>query len=1045
MFNSLIKIFVNHRNAANLLMVMMMAVGVVGIQRLNTQFFPDFGIDVVSVQVIWPGASAEDVEANIVAAIEPEVRFLNNVTKTNSYAVEGSAIVVLEFDQSTDMNSALSEVESAIARITTFPEESEKPVIQQPVRYDTITKILLSGPYDEAAIKSIAQNLRDQLLNNGADRVVLFGARSEEITIDIAPATLRQMNLTLQDVARIVGSNSLDMPSGNIAGGQEQQIRSLGQMQSARELAQIEVRALENGERILIRDIATVREGFDDDEPTVSRQGYAAIELNVQRSTKADALKVAAAVDDFIKKIRPTLPRDLRVEIFDVQSGLIQERIDILVKNGMGGLILVLVTLFVFLNIRVAFWVAMGVPAALLATMFVMLMTGQSINMISLFALIMTLGIIVDDAIVVAEHAVTQRSRGLSAILAAEKGALRMLVPVIASSLTTIATFMPILMIGDIIGTLMQAIPLVVVTVLIVSLVECFLVLPGHMRGAMKKGVEHDSRPRQWFNRKFNHFRDHAFRAVVRFCVGWRYLTLAVAIALMMLCIGIVSGGRIGFNFFPSPEADIVLANVVMDPGTPRKQTGRMTAELERAARVVEEQLTDGKGGLMVLTYGSTGRSQGEQFSRLSGDRYGGVYAELQPSDTRTIRTATFIEAWRNEIREIPGVQQISLRERLGGPPGKEIDIRLSNGEAHELKAAALEVRDLLNRFPGVSDVEDDLPTGKREVILSLTPRGRAMGFTTESVARQVRNAFEGAIAKRFTRGDDEVTIRVQYPRDAVNIADLYDLFLRGPNGDEAALSEVVAIDRKVGFARVRREDGKREVAVFGEINETVTSQAVLLEAIEVPGLQDIAKKHGITYRFAGKAEEQARTFADMKLGATIGLIAIYVILAWVFASYSRPFVVMSAIPFGIVGAILGHMVMGFDLTVLSLVGLLGVSGILVNDSIILVTTIDERIRNGEPVHAAIIQGAQDRLRAVLLTSLTTIGGLAPLLTEKSLQAQFLLPMAITIVFGLAVATSLILFVVPALMAIQYDFSRFFRWLFTGRTERLSAPEGAGK
>jgi multidrug efflux pump subunit AcrB len=470
-----------------------------------------------------------------------------------------------------------------------------------------------------------------------------------------------------------------------------------------------------------------------------------------------------------------------------------------------------------------------------------------------------------------------------------------------------------------------------------------------------------------------------------------------------------------------------------------------MTAELERAARVVEEQLTDGKGGLLVLTYGSTGRSQGEQFSRLSGDRYGGVYAELRPSDTRAIRTAAFIEAWRKEIREIPGVQQISLRERLGGPPGKEIDIRLSNGEAHELKAAALEVRDLLNRFPGVSNVEDDLPTGKREVILSLTPRGRAMGFTTESVARQVRNAFEGAIAKRFARGDDEVTIRVQYPRDAVGIADLYDLFLRGPNGDEAALSEVVAIDRKIGFARVRREDGQREVAVFGEINEDVTSQDVLLEALEVPGLQDIAKKHNISYRFAGKAEEQSRTFADMKLGALIGLIAIYVILAWVFASYSRPFVVMSAIPFGIVGAILGHMVMGFDLTVLSLVGLLGVSGILVNDSIILVTTIDERIQNGEPVLAAIVQGAQDRLRAVVLTSLTTIGGLAPLLTEKSLQAQFLLPMAITIVFGLAVATSLILFVVPALMAIQHDFTRFFRWLFTGRAERLSAPEGAGE
>ncbi len=1044
----LVRIFVRHPNAANLLMLMMMAVGLVAILQLNRQFFPDFGIDVISISVEWPGASAEDVEANIVTAIEPEVRFLNGVEKTQSYAVEGSGTVVLEFAQGTDMNTALSEVESAVARITTLPLESEEPRINNPVRFDTISRILISGPYPESALKAIAQNLRDRLLEAGADQVNLFGARDEEISIEVAPDVLRQMNMTLQDIAGIVRANSLDMPSGSIEGRSEQQIRSLGQKETAAQIANIEVRALQNGERILLGDIARLSESFDDDNPVAFRDGHPAIELHVLRSIQADALEVAALVDAFITDYRSTLPQGLKVEVFDVVAGLIEERIFILLKNGVGGLVLVLITLFVFLNVRVAFWVAMGIPAALLATMFVMLITGQTINMISLFALIMTLGIIVDDAIVVGEHAVTQRSLGLGAADAAERGAVRMLVPVMASSLTTIAAFLPIFMIGDIIGTLMRAIPFVAVTVLLASLVECFFVLPGHMRGALRRGADQDSRLRQWFNRGFFRFRDGPFRTLVRVCVGWRYVTVGIVVALMLISVGMVQGNRVKFNFFPSPEGDIVQGNVVMAPGTPRADTAAMARELERAAHTAARKLSD--EDLIVITYGSVGRSQGRQFARLSGDRYGGVYVELLPSDQRDIRTRAFITAWRQEIREIPGVQRIALNERLGGPPGKEIDLRFSDGSTADLKAAAREAKELLAKFDGVSDLEDDLPVGKRELILSLTPQGRAMGFSTESVARQVRNAFQGAIAKRFPRGDDEVTIRVEYPRDAVTVADLYDLFLRGPAGAEAPLSEVVEITRKTGFSRIRRENGRREVAVTGEIDEEVTNSDILFPALEVQGLREIAKRYDVRFRFAGRAEEQARTFGDMRKGAILGLITIYVILAWVFANYFRPFVVMSAIPFGIVGAIWGHYFMGFNLTVLSMVGLLGVSGILVNDSIILVTTIDERIKKGEEFFAAIVQGTQDRLRAVLLTSLTTIGGLAPLLTEKSLQAQFLLPMAITIVFGLAVATVLVLFVVPALLGVQRDITlvvsfvgRCFRWLFTGDWRRADAsPAG---
>ncbi|MDP6563633.1 MAG: efflux RND transporter permease subunit, partial [Alphaproteobacteria bacterium] len=1002
------------------LMIIMLVLGGVSLLRLNTQFFPDFGIDMVSITVIWPGASAEDVEANIVAAIEPEVRFQDNVERVVSFAVEGVATVLVEYHQGSDMQAALSEVDSAVAQVTTLPEDAEKPVIRRVARYETMSRLALSGPYSEAALKSIAKRMREDLLARGIDRVLLYGSRDEEIWVDISPATLRRLDLTLDSVAARIRGSSLDLPSGNIEGRVEKQIRSLGLETTATGVGGIEIRSLPNGEKIHLRDIAKVREAFDTDAPEGRLSRQRAIELHIKRAVSADALDVAETVEQYLSEIRPTLPPTLRVEHYDVQAGLIRERIAILLKNGAGGLTLVLLILFIFLNLRVAIWVAAGIPVALLATMVVMLASGQSINMVSLFALIMTLGIIVDDAIVVGEHAAWRRSTGQDALEAAEGGALRMLPPVVASSLTTIAAFLPLLVIGDIIGIIIRAIPLVAISVLLASLVECFLILPGHLRGALKVGTERDSAPRKRFNRAFARFRDGWYRRVLVRCLEWRYLTMATAIASLILTLGIVGSGRIDFHFFPAPEGDVVYGNVVMMPGTPRGETEAMARELEHAARRAERRLV-GDQVLIHATFGSLGQSQANEFYRVSGDKYGGLYIELIPSDHRQIRLPHFIEAWRQEIKPRPGVERISLNERRGGPPGREIDIRLSGGGTDDLKAAARELKALLLRFPGVSDVEDDLPYGKQEVILELTPRGRALGFTTDSVGRQVRSAFQGAIAKRFPRGDEEVTVKVQYPRGLITTEDLLNLYLRGPAGAEVPLSEVVTMRESAGFARIRREDGQREVAITGELDESKINLTKLTPELEAGELPKIARRHGVNYRFAGKSEEQSRTLADMRLGALVGLAAIYIILAWVFASYTRPIVVMSIIPFGVVGAVIGHMLLGFDLSLLTLVGLLGLSGILVNDSIILVSTIDERIAAGEEVFAAIVAGSQDRLRAVLLTSLTTIGGLTPLLFETSLQAQFLIPMAITIIFGLAVATLLVLVVVPALLAIQQD------------------------
>ena len=482
----LVRLFARHPNAANLLMAVLVVLGVIGLLRLNTQFFPDFGIDVITVSVEWPGASAQDMDANIVEAIEPEVRYLDSVDRVVSFATEGLATVVIEYEQGSDMQAALSDVDSAVAQITTLPEDSERQLVKRVVRYDSIARISLSGPYSEYSLKSFAKEMREELLRRGIDRVTFFGVRDEEIWVEVPSEALRRLDLTLADVAERIRGSSLDLPSGTGEGAIEKQVRSLGLRKTADGIGGIETRALDNGQKIYLRDFAAVSESFDKDAPVGRHGGQPAVELFVQRSVSADALKVAEILQNYLDEAMPTLPRDLDVRVYDEQSELISDRINVLLKNGLGGLVLVLGVLFVFLNLRIAFWVAIGIPVALLATFAVMLMSGQSINMVSLFALIMTLGIIVDDAIVVAEHAQTRRQSGDDPQTAAQTGALRMLAPVTAASLTTIAAFLPLFAIGDIIGTIIGAIPFVAVSVLLASLIECFLILPGHLRASFQ-------------------------------------------------------------------------------------------------------------------------------------------------------------------------------------------------------------------------------------------------------------------------------------------------------------------------------------------------------------------------------------------------------------------------------------------------------------------------------------------------------------------------------------------------------------------------------
>jgi multidrug efflux pump subunit AcrB len=1052
----IIRTFVQHPNAANLLMMVMILIGLFSAFQLNRQVFPTFGLDAVSINILWPGASAEDVDRNILEVIEPEIRFVDGVKEINGFAMESGGGFFIRFNEGTNMARAFSDLENGVRRVEgQLPQDIERPVINQVELMEPVSRVALSGPFSEAALKSIAKEMRDELLAAGVDKVGFIGDRDPEIRIDVDPSILRQFDLQLSDIAERVRDSSIDVPAGSVEGGFSRQIRSLGLARTVDAVGDIEIKARGTGEKTYLRDIANIQDGFDENQPGGFFAGRQAITLQIMRSTDTDSIDAARIVDEYLAKKKATLPDTLSVFHYQKQSVFVEDRVNLMVRNGLGGLAIVLVILYIFLNGRLAFWVAAGIPVAMLATFGFMLAADQSFNMVSLMALIMTLGIIVDDAIVVGEHAATRKEMGLPAVEAAESGAMRMFPPVLASSLTTIVAFLPVLMITDQMGQFMAVLPTVVVAVILASLVECFLILPGHMRSAMTHTKVKTAGFRVSFNRRFNEFRDTTFRNFVDKCYQARYMTVAVAISGLIVGQGMIAGGHVPFVHFPTAESEYLIANIKMAPGTPREKTLETLQELDRALREAERELTGGEGALVRATFGTIGRSmEGNSWQELNADNLAGLWVELAEADLRDIRNPEVLEAWRGKIKEIAGLERLTIAEQAGGPGGgRPIDIRLSGGDISTLKAAALDVRALLARFPGLIEIDDNLPYGKEEMIIELTPKGQAMGFTTASVSSQVRSASEGLIAKRFPRDGEENKVRIQYPEGTFSAQALRELYIRSPQGIQVPLLEVVRIDPGQGFARFQRYNGKVEVAVQSDIVRSQANLTLLLSTLPAEGLDAIAEKHNIEYRFGGEAEDQGRSLQELGQGAMLALAMIYIVLAWVLGSYSRPILVMAIIPFGLVGAVLGHLVLGYSLSMMSLVGLLGLMGILVNDSIILVTTIQERNKLGEAWESAVVTGSQDRLRAVVLTSLTTIGGLTPLMFETSMQAQFLKPMAITMVFGIGVATFIVLIVLPALLGILEDgrvnIPLAFRWLRDRAillwklvSDQLSSPKG---
>ena len=1033
-----LKFFVEHRTSANIIMILMIVIGLLSIGKLNKQFFPDFDVEVVAVSIDWPGATAEEIDQNIVQLLEPELRPISGVKKVSSKSVEGLALTQVEFNYGHNMQKGRTDIETAVSRIN-FPEKANKPKIIIGEFFDTVTRIVLSGDVTLSQLREKSKELKEVFLNSGVDKVDIQGLPKEEILIEISQLEAARLKLSFNQIANLIKLETQDVSGGSFADG-SLMVRTIGEKRLVETFKKLELKNSSSGGRVILGDIAQIKSSVEKGSILKFVDGNPAVELWIRRSKTSDALEVSENVEKVISNSKNIIGSTIKVETYNTAANLIEERIALLVKNGLSGLCIVLAVLFLFLSRNTAIWVALGIPIAFLATFGVMFVSGQSINMISLFGLIMALGIVVDDAIVVGEHSsYLKTKRKLDSSKAPVVAATRMSMPVISAMLTTVAAFIPLFMVKGVIGEIIAAIPWVVCAVLVASLIECFLVLPAHLAHFDKSNKE-ESKFRLWFDQRFNAFQEGFFRKFVTLTFNYRYVTFMVAVGMFIVSIGMVSGGRVLFSFFPTPEADIVIVNFKMHSGSTKSQTKKMLENIEKGLFQTSTEFSSSPGLVKfnMSTIGSRSRFSNDSGPNSKGnDILGSMVVELITADKRNIRTKEFIKVWKENIENVSGLDKLSIRSPSGGPPGRDLDIRFQGKNLDTLKLASNELIEIARTIPGVTSLDDNLEYGVQERILSLTNKGQSLGLSILDIGEQVRSAINGTIISKFPKGDEEVTVRLKLSENEQLTDMITDLRIISPSGISFKLKDIIRIDEKLPFASINRKNGFREVTITGDLFPPLMNTSQARQFLMKNGLPEIAKKYNISYRFDGRDLEQQETFSDMGTGSIIGLLLIYFILAWVFKSWLRPFSIMIMIPFSFIGAVLGHYLLGLTMSILSMFALLALAGIVVNNSIILVSTIERRLedlknnnKNKDEesiINESIITGVVDRFRPVLLTSLTTIGGLSALMFEKSLQAQFLIPMAATIVFGLGVTALLVLVIVPAMMGISNDMSNLIK------------------
>jgi multidrug efflux pump subunit AcrB len=976
----------------------------------------------ISITMEYPGASPAEVEEAIVRRIEEKVAGLAGIKRIDSVARESFATVTIEVMNDWDLQELLDEVKAEVDRITTFPNEAEEPIVREVTRRRQVLNVTVFGDAPESTIKHLTERIKDDITNlPGITLAELAGLRKGEIHIEVSEESLRRYGLTLGKVTEAVRRASLDLPAGSVktAGG-EILVRTKGRRYYAGDYRDIAVITRTDGSKVTLGQIAQLKDGFEDVDLFTRFQGKPAGLIEVYRVADQNALEVAATVKQYIEETRPSLPEGVGISIYRDRSVILKSRIRLLLKNMGLGLILVSILLGMFLNARLAFWVTLGIPISFMAGLMLLPTFGVSINMISLFAFIMVLGIVVDDAIVVGENVFRRQEEGLEPLEGAVQGALEVGRPVVFAVLTTVAAFYPLLLGSGVMGKIMRNIPTVVILVLLGSLVECLLILPAHLvasKHRTKKSMEEKRTARwlKWFIRR-------PYSWAVDFCVRWRYATVALGIAILLVTVGIWQAGWIKFTLFPKVESNFLKCRLTMPAGTPVERTAEIAGLLEQAGK---EALTEAdkkrpedaapllKG--IITRVGRHGRGHGPMASGpQSGGHLAQITIELLESENRDVTATQLGNLWRQKVGIVPDAEAITYQSVLFSA-GNAVEVHMSLDDHDLLAAAAEELKAELRTYPGVFDVSDSFLPGKDEMQLKLKLAARSLGLTLDDLAKQVRHAFYGAEALRLQRDQDEVKVMVRYPESKrKSLGSVEDMYIRTPDGSEVPFSQVAEVKMEQGYASIERAQRFRVIKVTGDVDETITNAnevRVDLESRILPKLK--LRYPGLRYTMEGEGKEQKESLDDVISGLVIALFLIYALLAIPFKSFSQPLVVMSAIPFGVVGAVFGHLLMGLNLSLLSLFGIVGLTGVVVNDSLVLVHATNRIRRQGASVQDAITQGGALRFRAVILTSLTTFAGLTPMILERSLQAQFLIPMAVSLGFGVLFATFITLLLVP--------------------------------
>ncbi len=1002
--------------AANLLMAVLLLGGVWTAFRIQKEVFPNFQLDIVEVIVEYPGAAPEEVEQGVVLPVEEAIRGLEGIKEITSESFEGQATVLIELVAGTDRMRAFQDIDQAISRIRTFPEDIEQPEVRLQSQEREVMSVVLYGEVDIWSLRQLAERLRDQLLSEAEITQVSLDRVPDYVThVEIPRERLRHYGLTLGQVADVIARSSEDVPAGAVeTRGGEILLRMKERKQFSEEFGEIEVVESADGSAVRLSDIAEIRDGFEERGFHSQFNQMPAVELLVFRVGEQSPLEVSEAVYRVMGSFEEGLPPGVSWRIDGNRAQQYRERMSLLLNNGGIAILIVLGILTLFLELRLAFWVMMGMTASFIGGIVFLPAVGVSISMISMFAFLIVLGIVVDDAVVVGENVYEARQTERDPLLAAIKGAREIAPPVIFSILTTIVAFVPLLFIPGTIGKFWKPLPIVVIVVLLVSLVEALLILPSHLaharrnpkRGRLSQRI-HEAQ--QGFARGFKGFVDTHFRRLLEWSLRFRYITITAALALFVMVGGYATSSHMGMILMPEVSADEIEAGVRLPVGSTPDQVAKVAEDITASTRRMfdEHDLDRWAEGIKTNVRGGT---------------FVDVEIVLKPPDQRDITAAEVIRLWRDQIGDIPGVDQITF-EAESGPGGYRPDIlvSLSHSNIEVLEKASRALLERLEEFETSRDVRDDYTKGKTQFDFKLRPEGRALGLTSGEVGQQVRDAFFGALALRQLRGTNEVEVRVKLPEEErKELHNLEDLVIFTPGGAEVPLLDVVEINRGEAFNSINRRDGRRVVNVETDV-EPKRAISQLLEALQTDVLPQLRADYpGITWTFEGSESDMRESTRALWGGFAVALVVMYSLLAVAFRSYLQPLIVLAAIPFGIVGAVIGHILLGFDISLISLMGVIALSGVVVNDSLIMIDYAN-RQRGDRSAFQAIREAGLRRFRPIILTTLTTFGGLTPIILERSLQAQYLIPMAISLGFGIVFATAIILLLVPCLYLMLED------------------------